>query len=101
MAAAEWHRVAAAARLRRTRPGTFQRSPRTFSPTFRREQYSGLQSHDIRAVLSSAPPANETRLHQAARDHDTEEFAARRIRFVAGGRIHQREVRRNSRFTRS
>src|SRR6266404_2940512 len=101
MAAAERDRIAAAARLRRTGPRTFQRPPRTLSSTLCRGQYSGLQSNYCGAVLSPAPPANETRLHQAARDHDTEEFIARRICVVARERIYQWQVRGNSRFSRS
>jgi len=53
------------------------------------------------AVLSPAPPANETRLHQAARDHDTEEFIARPNLRRRRERIYQWQVRGNSRFSRS
>src|SRR5437588_9181005 len=56
MAAAERDRIAAAARLRRTGPRTFQRPPRTLSSTLCRGQYSGLQSDYFGAVLSPAPP---------------------------------------------
>src|SRR2546427_5931175 len=97
MAAAERGRIAAAARLRRTGPRTFQRPPRTLSSTLCRGQYSGLQSDYFGAVLSPAPPANETRFHQTARDHDAKEFVARRICVVARERIYQWKVRGNSR----
>src|SRR5207253_5220472 len=80
MAAAERGRIAAAARLRRTGPRTFQRPPRTLSSTLCRGQYSGLQSDYFGAVLSPAPPANETRFHQTARDHDAKEFVALNLR---------------------
>ena len=80
-------------------PGTFQRPARTLSPTLRGGQHPGLQSHDIRAVFSRVAPANETRFHQTARDHDAEKFVARRVRFVARGRIYQWKVRGNSRVT--
>src|SRR6266850_2236174 len=101
MAAAERDRFTSAAWLRRARSGTFERPARTVSPTFRGEQHPGLQSDHVRAVLSFASPPNETRLHQAACDHDAEEFVARRVRFFARGRIYQWQVRGNSRFTRS
>src|SRR5207248_4693037 len=101
MAAAERDRIAAAARLRRTGPRTFQRPPRTLSSTLCRGQYSGLQSDYFGAVLSPAPPANETRFHQTARDHDAKEFVAGRICVIARERIYEWKVRGNSGFSRS
>src|SRR5438552_14705598 len=73
---------------------------RTLSSTLCRGQYSGLQSDYFGAVLSPAPPANETRFHQTARDHDAKEFVARRICVVARERIYQWKVRGNSRLSR-
>src|SRR5205814_5869329 len=77
MATTERDRVTSATRLRRTRSGAFERPARALFTTVRRGQHSGLQSDDIRAVLSSLASSDETRLRKAARDHDAKEFAAR------------------------
>src|SRR5262249_11716788 len=63
MAAAERDRAALAARVRRARSRTFKRPARALSPTLRRGQYSSLQSHYRRAVLSCPAATDETRLH--------------------------------------
>ena len=101
MATAERDCLAVAARLRRPGTGTFQRSPRTFPSTLRRGKHAGLQSNNRRSILPRSATPDETRLHQAARNHDAEESVAGGVRVVACGRIYQRQVRRNSRIARS
>src|SRR5438270_3566469 len=101
MATAERNRVVVAARLRRPGTGTFERPPGKIFASVRRRQYSGLQSHDLGAILSRPAAANETRFRETSCHHDAEKFAPRRIRIFARGRIYQRPVRGNFRITGS
>ena len=70
-----------------------------FLQALRRGQHPGLQSDHRRAVFSCAAASDEARLHQAADHHDAQESVASEVCFLAGGRIHPRPVRRNSRRT--
>jgi hypothetical protein len=101
MATSQRDRIVVAARLRRSGAGTFQWPPGTLSSTVRRVEHAGLQPHDRRPILSRFAWTDETRFRQTARDHDAKEFVASRICFVTRRRIHQGEVRGNSRITRS
>ena len=48
------------------------------------------------AVFSRFAPADEARFRQAAHHHDAEKSAARRVRFLARGGFHERQIRGNS-----
>ena len=97
MAAAERHRAAPAARLRRPGAGAFQRAARALPAGVRRGQHPGLQPHHFRAVFSRSAPPDEARFRQAAHHHDAEKSAALRAGLVAHRRFYQGRVRGNSR----
>ena len=66
----------AAARIRRSGPGTFQRAPRTISAIMRGEQFVRLLSHHAGAVFPFTAATDSRRLRTAARRDDAEEPVA-------------------------
>src|SRR5581483_12204231 len=93
MGPAERPGSAAAARLRGTGPGAFERAHRTLPRTVRGAEHAGLQLHHARAILSPAAQADVRRLGspryaQAARPVHSEESAASSEGSLDRARVH-------------